>query len=375
VFDAFASTRLVSKGPDWTKPKKKRLVIACEKAEAIVARQATMSLQEELKTLKYGDAKLGPWVVWNDAPHVDLDIQRMLEDADRKGIAVVSGDWSGFDTTLPPWLFEYGAHILATWVEGGQWINAHIETLANSVRLLTPDRIYEPQPSSMKSGSGFTNMLGGILNLLILHYGEALQAYEIHGVTVQGDDFLCYGPGVTPEKIAEVASQFGMIANAGKELYVKGSCNYLQKLQIKGWYGGIFPAYRSLGSILSYERLSHSSKDWNAYSDIVRAIAQLENCAFHPCFEALVHYVASGDKFQLGKTMSATKVLRKATNAGLEDARTMHKTVTGEHFDESDWAHNAVNGVLRGETLPPLGTIERFRRVYGKRLAGMTLPG
>jgi hypothetical protein len=382
VILAATATRIVSRGPDGlNEPKKKRLVIMVEKAEAIIARTIGQPAQERLRDVRMLTEEFGPWLVWNDNPILDIGVQSLLRYAHQKDMTIVSGDWAAYDTTIPPWLFPYAGKVLEAWFPNNKWITSHLYSLANKVRLFTPSGVVMEGPSSMKSGSGFTNLVGGLLNIIVLLYGKHAGHYDIDAVTVQGDDFLALGQGCTPEAISESAKDFGMSANTGKELFTPGTCNYLQKAHVYGWLGGVHPTYRALNSLTGYERLKHNSGSWNGYSDVVRAIAQLENTAFHPAFEAFVKFVAEGDKFGLGvkeypKFAQASEVLQRANGLGLDGSHQSNSVVSGNQYVPTDWAKGAVNGVLRGETMHPVGSYARFRRVYGeRRTEGISLPG
>lgn len=373
IFGALAGTRLVESGPDWTKKKKKRFISALEKAEAIKARSIILPLQRNMKFRTIKGTRIRPWAAWNDIPVVDDTVQAIMELADSKGLPVLSGDWSGFDASIPPWLFEYAAEILVAWAPKSKWIRQHVKSLTYGVKLIAPDKIYPPQPSSMKSGSGMTNFLDGVINMLVLYYGVCNGDYEIDAITVQGDDFLLVGKGITPEAISINAARFGMEANASKQLYTTGKAQYLQRVHVLGMPGGMFPTMRVLAGILGYERMKYASKDWNGWSEILRAISQLENAAFNPAFEALVNYVSSGDRHKLGRDMPPQEVLNAATAAGRNVARQGGTYASMARISEGEWAKNATNGVLRKEgALPPVGSQARFSRVYGDRVNSIT---
>jgi hypothetical protein len=367
VYNALVGVRNVSKGQDWTNTDKTRVVLALEKAEVILARRAVKPITDMLRMTQSGKYGIMPFASWNDTPVIDMQMQKLLQVSKELGYPVLAGDWSGFDASIPPWLFKYAAMVLEAWCPTAKWIQTHIHSLTYGVRLLTPTKIWEPQPSSVKSGSGFTSLIGGVLNLLVLYYGKNAGDYDIDAVSVMGDDFVLLGDGVNPQKISDNADRFGMVAHPDKQLYVYGALQFLQRLHIHGWPGGIYSVIRTLNSILSYEKTPRGKGAMNEYSEAIRAISQLENAAFNPAFDALVRYMKTGDKFHLGADIPATEVIARATDEGLK-----FLTETGNYGRKSkdlitSWGSNVTNGTLRGEQMLRMGSMDRFSRVYGNR--------
>jgi hypothetical protein len=306
------------------------------------------------------------YVAWIDLPAIDEDMQLMLRIAEDAGRTVVSGDISGFDASIPPKLIERMGAVLGGWLFNAEYLGRGLcYSLAYKVKLITPDKIWEEQPSSMKSGSGLTNLVDSLILHTILVYGEKIGLYKLVNFAVQGDDFVVDGEGVTPETISKVFSHFGMSAHPDKQLYERRALSYLQRVHYLGYIGGISSVYRTLGSALSYERLRYRAGEWNGYTDVVRAISQLENCVFHPAFEDLVEFFRKADKFHLGADISPSRVIELSGDAGTDVIYRDTGASWKSSGDMDGFSQNAVNGVLRGELLPPLGSRERFLRAYG----------
>jgi hypothetical protein len=363
VWGAIAAKRLAQKKDP---KKRKRLVIALEKAEPVVVKTFSPEVQEKLRSYR---ARGGVHVygAWIDLPRIDQDMQLMLHTAEDGGRSVISGDISGYDASIPPKLIAKMGYMIGRWLFNAEYLGVGLcNSLAYGVDLITPNRIWDHCPSSMKSGSGLTNLVDSLILHTILVYGEKIGLYEIVNVAVQGDDFVLDAKGADPEKVQTVFSHFGMDAHPDKQMYKRKALNYLQRTHYLGWTGGISSAYRTLGSLLSYERLRYRSKDWTGYTDVVRAISQLDNLVFSPVFEASVEFVREGDKFNLGADISPSQVLQKSGDAG-EDVIYRDSNASWKSGGDIDgFARNAVNGVLRGEQLPPLGSNERFVRAYSE---------
>jgi hypothetical protein len=294
----------------------------------------------------------------------------MLWTAEKAGRTVLSTDFSSYDASIPPWMIVDGCKVLGSWIQGHESVLERLGVaLAYNTSLLTPSKFYEPQPSSMKSGSGLTNIIDGIDHLLVQVYGDELGLYKIVNGSIQGDDGLLDGPGVSPETFSEAASHFGIVANASKQFFVPRALTFLQKLHILGAPGGIGSVSRSLGSALNYERMRFSRREWNKYAETVQTISKLETAAFNPYFVELVHFIQSGDKYKLWADIPAAKLLEDSGPTGSEVLeRQFQASINRPAVEAKDGFSQALtNGVLRGETPPPFGTVDRFSRVYGSR--------
>jgi hypothetical protein len=362
---AIASQRLVEKGPEPYNPKSKRLVIAFPKDEAIIWKTFTPSLMDTLRKVRSSNG-VEIMCAWNDLRFIDERMQTFLRQADSMGRTVLSGDVSNFDATLPPSaIFDVG-RILATWVRGySKLIVQLVQAMVYKTGLITPDKYYKPGSSSMKSGSGGTNILGSLLNLAIQYYGEEVGFYKLEGVCVLGDDFLLDGVGVSPEATAETFKHFNMESHPDKQFYRPRCLHYLQRLHYLGKPGGMSSVYRTLGHALGLERLDTKAGIWNRYAYILRALGQLQNCVFNPYFVPLVNTLVEGDKLKLGQGFAnpmdivdqagplGEQILREDINAPWKQS--------GGNMSFKNWA---VNGVIRGEQLPA-SSEELFERVYG----------
>jgi hypothetical protein len=220
----------------------------------------------------------------------------------------------------------------------------------------------------MKSGSGGTNLLDSLVQVLVHYYAEEAGLYKIHNLMVQGDDFCLDGEGVSPEAIEEAFKIFGMEANKSKQTFERGTLTYLQRVHLLGTLGGSASVYRSLNSILTYERMRYKEGEWNPFAEIVRTLSQLEVTNLSPFFLTLVGFVSEADRYSLGANLPAMEVMRRGGEAAAETLQRENGSVSKSGQLVSGFDRMAVNRVLRGWNPPPWGSRELFLEVYGDRV-------
>lgn len=287
------------------------------------------------------------------------------------GLKCLSGDIAGFDVLVIPELWQYLVNGMASWFRSEErFFKALNRSVITHCRVLSPTGVMRSGPSSIKSGSGGTNFIDSQYNKLAIYYGEEIGLYKAESYAVQGDDFILAGVGVEPDAVAEAYSHLGLTVHPDKKNFAAGRSNFLQRLHIEGWKGGIASVYRVLASCLVYEKLVYSSNQWNPYLETIQLVSKLENAAFHPAFSAVVEYVASLDKYQLFRAATGREILERAGhNAADLLARDSASSISTRTLDpgKDGFSMSATNGVLRGEKLPAVGSDARFQRVYGEK--------
>jgi hypothetical protein len=341
------------------------LVIAFPKEEAILAKTFTPRLMDELRAF-HTDGGVRVMCAWHPLPVIDVNMQHMLSVAYENDRTVLSGDISNFDATVPPDLLLQVGKVVASWIRGAErLVKALYTAMIDQTYLLTPGKFYDATRSSLKSGSGLTNLTGSLCNLTVLRYGHEVGLYKIENVAVLGDDFVIDGPGVEPDAISECFSHFGMEAHPDKQFFSPKSLHFLQRLHWLGRPGGIASVYRTLGHVLGLERLP-SKGNYGPYTYILRALSQIQNCVFNPLFSVLIDTIASGDKYALGSDFADPMTIVSKAGPSGEDLLRINTNqpwkVTGSETSFQNWL---VNGYLRGEHIPPAGGA-LFTRVYGK---------
>jgi hypothetical protein len=367
-FYAVSFQRMVQRGPKPYGAKSKRLVIGFPKHEAIAGNTVGRPLTQKVKELKSPSGNL-IFAGFQSLAVIDREMQKILADADSNGWTVVSGDVSGMDASLIPDLMVRIGKIVGSWIRGGEHFVAQlVEMMVNRTWLLTPTKLYKPQPSSNKSGSWFTTLMNCFYLLTALFYGEEVRLYTLRSYTVQGDDSAAAGRNVTPDTIAEAFRQCGLTANAEKQFYKPKSLHFLQRLHYLGRPGGVYSVYRALGHALSLERFEFRPGDWTGATYSVRMLAQIQNCAFNPRVSQLTYILRDGDKYRLGADyanaqeflIGAGSVADTIARTGSTDLKDWRGTENALSF--GNWV---PNGILRGEELPPAGEA-LFKRVYGE---------
>lgn len=369
-FVGIVGQRLVNKGPDQlASDKAKRLIIAIGKNEPVCWKLFTPQLQASLKRVKSASGA-HVFMAWYDAPQIDHDIQKHLRWAKERGLPSLSGDISGFDASVVPDMWQRIADACSVWFQNPAFFKALNYSVINRVTIVSPLGLHKPVASSIKSGSGGTNLMDCLINLATLFYGEEIGLYKAESYAVQGDDFFVSGEGVDPEQVAIAYSHLNLTVHPDKQTFAQDRLNYLQRMHVLGWAGGIASLYRVVGSLLVYERLTVQPDKWNPYLETIMSISKLENLAFHPGFEEAIKLVQQWDRYKYFADLQPAQIIKRAGNlAGDELARDSAASIstrtaagTAEGFDRSP-----VNGVLRGERMPPVGSKERFIRVYGNQ--------
>jgi hypothetical protein len=358
---------------------KERPVIAMEKANAVCGKRVTYKLLDAGRKVAIGAEGLTtrPFVAWLDAPHLDIEMKMLLEyQRQNKDIVINSSDVSAFDSSANSNLIMLAGEIVGYWMKGGQkYVRALAESMACHTSVLAPGGLHLPARGGIKSGDGLTNLIDTIMSLIVFWYGHFAGAYQLLGAYAQGDDGIQVGRGITKDNISDVYEVFGFDANPDKQWEAPGTVQYLQKLFVYDWEGGIFPVSRALVSSLTYERLKFKPDEWSPEAQTVQIMSVLENAVFNPLHKDLIDFVAEGDKFHLHSSLSpASKVLQRAGLAGMKvlinaKSESINDTVANESRNGFDLAIS--NGVLRGETFPPQGGREYWTRAYRSRADGL----
>lgn len=373
-FVGTTSQRTVSKGLNPLKKvpgkplKGKRIVIAMPKEEVWAGKTLMAPLQPALLHSFINANGTAVIAGWLPQPQLDKTMQLMLSSAESSGQIVLSGDISAFDATLPPWAMWDVAQAISRWFgpSDAKLFKSILYADIFETQVLSPTGVMGPGPSSVKSGSIFTSLMGCMCNYAIQKYGEHKGLYTIAEVHVMGDDFVAYGEGVNPTQYEKAFADFGMECNASKQFYQRGQCHFLQRLHTLGYPGGAGSIARIGGGALVVEddtQLKYDER--NPYAFIFQALARLENAAFNPNFDHLVEWLAQGDKrYHLGKHLPTEAIIRRAGSYAerkLKEAINRPWTSTGSGVPFQNWS---VNRVLRGERMPLIGK-ERYRFVYG----------
>jgi hypothetical protein len=247
-----------------------------------------------------------PWrsaLVSPDA--VDLQIDKLINDAIRDDRSLVCIDFPQYDASLKPKM-QAAAF---SWIKSSFQRQHHqeIDELSHrfaNIGIVTPDGVKNGE-HGVPSGSTFTNTVDSAVQHLISKDLGVLDSEK----QIQGDDGVYLVD--SEEALYNHFSKYGLDVNPEKCYVSKRNAIYLQNFYSKdmltnGICRGVYPSYRALGRIFFQERftdlgeLELEGSDFNS----LRVISILENCKYHPLFIQLVNYIAKLDKYSLGYSQS-----------------------------------------------------------------------
>lgn len=134
---------------------------------------------------------------------------------------VVSLDYSKFDSTVPAELILIAFNILWTWFEKPSLRELEIiENYFINTPIVMPDgHLYSGKNHGIPSGSLFTNLIGSIVNYILLV--AVIERFELqfyyYKIMVLGDDSIfCTNKDVNLKAIADYIDTFGMTINTEK---------------------------------------------------------------------------------------------------------------------------------------------------------------
>lgn len=371
---ATTGQRVVSKGPDPFIPTKegtykvRRFVIAMPKWETWAGKTLFVPEQDALLKVINPLAPVRLMSGWVPLQSIDRNMQNMLEYAHNHKLTVLSGDISNFDASVPPDAWWDVKQAMSKWFapdERKLFLAISYADIYNTI-LICPTKIYEAQPSSVKSGSIFTNVDDSIFNYFVQRYGYHSGYYGDPVSAVNGDDIVAVAPDLVPESMSRAFADFGMDMNVEKQFYEPDALHFLQRLHVLGIPGGMGSVYRVLGKCLAVEddtQLRYDERNKFAYA--VQAISRLENANFNPMFEELVELIAAGDyKLHLGRGMPAQQVASGAGEYAKRKFTEEQRNVWSPAGSGVPFQFWAVNRVLRGARLPPPGR-DRWKAIYG----------
>lgn len=318
-----------------------------------------ITLLEEMIQLPLLDAltyhpTFSAWVS-NDA--VSRAVTLVLDDA---RFDVLSVDFSGFDASIPAILINLAYDIIRGWFvpEARRHID-YVEDRFLNIALLTPSGIRERVNGSVPSGSGLTNMVDTIVQLIAFQYISYLLGTDIRWHLAQGDDgVVSFNSPWNLDEVIELAKTLNLSIGSDKGGVSKERVYYLQnvhdkQLRINGVCQGIRPIMRVLNSSLSYERLRPGS--WNGYMDTLRFWQIGENAWAHPQFTKYVDFLYRHDRVSRNygprEIVSRAGGIEKAKSALLEKPFPYGKKSIGGVMD-----YHIVHELQR------LRSIERRRR-------------
>jgi hypothetical protein len=172
--------------------------------------------------------------------------------------------------------------------------------------LITPGGVFRGRTRGIASGMSFTNLMDSLIQYVLFEYTVLYLDIKVKVPlpSFQGDDGVWPIPGLNPVLLSSIMSQFNIVCNSEKLSYSLDYFTYCQRLylrsyKIDGFNVGIRSAYRTINSIISFER--RRKNGWTGAHDSVRVMMQLIGCSNNPIHDALVKALVKADvKYGLG---------------------------------------------------------------------------
>lgn len=245
----------------------------------------------------------------NELPHfafVDLEITRdevhsWVKEAVQNNYTMWSFDASSYDQSINRELIQLAFGIIKVWfgnrTKESEMELTQLEEYFSTSGLLTPDGIKQGRNGKVPSGSGFTNIIDTLVNLIVQYYIAEVLGLDMLHVKAQGDDaIVIFRNTVNIDQLSEVAKTVGITVNPEKNILSSEAASFLQDLY-SSTFSGVRSSIRVLNGAMSYERLVPG---WNKWMDVIRWLSQLNNANRHPLFDELIQFIKLGDKYDLG---------------------------------------------------------------------------
>nr|QIR30721.1 RNA-dependent RNA polymerase [Chicken picobirnavirus] len=172
--------------------------------------------------------------------------------------------------------------------------------------IVAPDYLISG-PHAMPSGSGWTNFLETVFNLILVIYLKHKYHLRIDQAMGIGDDqlwFMNYKAEQMNKLTDFIVQQFNSVcleANVEKQEVSINMASFLQRRSYAFWspsgikYAGVYPTIRALTSEI-YPEFYHNEKEWTKRTFALRCLMILENCNRHPLFKEFCIFIAKGNE-------------------------------------------------------------------------------
>lgn len=237
------------------------------------------------------------FAAWVSTAAVDEVATNILDTAEND---ILSVDFSGFDASVNEILIHRVFDIIRNWFSTREIrLIDYVENVFLTTGLLTPEGILVDRHGGVPSGSGLTNLIDSLVQLLAFHYFASLRRNEVMISTVQGDDGVySFTRRWELEDVQYVLGNLGLKVSSDKGGVSRDRVYYLQNVhskdyRIDGVSVGVRPAFKVLNGMLSYERFH---KHWEAADDTLRWRQQLFAAFRHPAFVKLVGWLYDNDR-------------------------------------------------------------------------------
>jgi len=260
------------------------------------------------------------FVGWNGQSAVDAAITRLL---DRKPGLILSADFTDFDVSVPFDVVTRVFAVLASWFDArdqnlirfiGEAFMRTGVFLPPTMRCPQGYRFGEERTGGVPSGSGNTNLVDTLANIMVFNYGAIVTGGSVEQIFPNGDDAVVVFKNTTAANVSEVLERdLGMIIkmDPSKNLVSKDHVKFLQMdhhvsyRSERGLLVGVRPVQRALIKMTGHERRrptkhlglrDESPVKWKGSFNTYRWIQQLEPCSTHPGFGQAVCWYMGHDR-------------------------------------------------------------------------------
>nr|QQM16263.1 putative replicase [Mutsystermes virus] len=348
--------------------KVKRLVFAVWKPAVLALKRFVPSLQDVFRNLLMPSG-VPVGIGLSDPLNSDLACQKALDHALKSKRAVLGLDYSAFDASQSYWLNSQVYDVWSEWFDNGGWLINFAKQMYTNHYIISPVGVFKPRTIGGPSGLTDTLIRNSFISLLVAKYGYYAGHWDdLQTAMFLGDDGEIDAAGLTADRYSKVAAEFGLVMNAEKSFQEPGMMHWLQRLHCTGLLGGMMPTMRMLGSLMSHERSVDIGP--KGILEVIRAYGSVDNCSEHPAFDEFVKFVAKGDKGGLMGSQDSMAMLKSDKSGQMDDkARSLDWALTSQKkpiTELSSYDAMAVRWVLKGGSMPPIGSYERFVRSYGE---------
>lgn len=240
---------------------------------------------------------LPEFAAWNHPSRINQIITSIFDTAEQP---ILSVDFSGYDASLPRVLIEAAFEVVRLWFDKAWWWLIDIlEQVFLTCGLWTPEGILVERDGGVASGSGLTNFIDSVCQLLGLKICEHRLRNPVIIATVQGDDGVySFKRPWSLSEVQEIFASLGLKLSSDKGGVSNDVIYYLQNVYHTTWrFDGVVEGFRPLAraynGMLSYERLHNP---WTPSDDSIRWRQQLHPTYRHPLFRKGVEYLKENDK-------------------------------------------------------------------------------
>jgi len=259
---------------------------------------------------------------WRGPDAVDGEITKLI---DRARVEILSVDFSSYDASVPRVLIEKVFDVLRIWFDDSAIpLIDYVEHAFLNIGLFTPIGVLTDRDGSIPSGSGVTNLVGGLVQKLAFYYVAYQMNNRVLAHLVQGDDgVVLFDKPWDLSDVEEIMQELNLKVSADKGGVSRDRVYYLQNIhssdyRIQGTCVRVRPFFKVLNGALSYERF-HAAKDWGPADDSIRWYQQWEAAKFHPKFPECVRLLYDWDSYT--RKFTPDQLVKKA--GGLEELKSV----------------------------------------------------